>query len=160
MTSGGRQGYTETEQYITTFQASALATQNPADTESLTASDILNLAAYVLQSGATIAALEEQGVGILAISQVRNPYFADDRVRYEASPSFDFQISHKQIVSTVSSCYHQRRNSSDSGLISICLKGNSCMCPIPSPITMSNHERDRRGRKRLYAQSRGPDHHG
>jgi hypothetical protein len=101
MASNGAQTYTETQQYATTFQASALATQDPSDTESLTASDIANLAAYVLQSGSTIAGLEAVGVGVLRVPQVRNPYFTDDRERYEASPSFDFTLTHKQIVTTV-----------------------------------------------------------
>lgn len=101
MTSQAAQIYTETQQYETAFQVSALATQDPANTESLTASDIVNLARYVLQSAATITALEAQGVGILRISDVRNPYFTDDRQRYEASPNFDFKLTHKQIVTTV-----------------------------------------------------------
>lgn len=99
-TQGG-QTFTETQQYASTFQLSALSTQDPANIESLTASDIANLAAYVLQNSMTIAALEAQGVGILRIPQVRNPYFTDDRQRYEASPSFDFTLTHKQIVTTV-----------------------------------------------------------
>ena len=101
MTAGPAQVYTETQQYITSFQMSSLATQDPANTESLTASDILNYGISVLQSGNTIAALEAQGVGILNISQIRNPYFSDDRQRYEASPNADFRLTHKQIVTTV-----------------------------------------------------------
>lgn len=101
MATQGAQSYTETQQYATTFQASALATQDPSNTESLTASDIANLGAYVMQSSATIAALEAQGIGVLRVPQVRNPYFTDDRQRYEASPSFDFILTHKQIVTTV-----------------------------------------------------------
>ena len=101
MTTNGAQVYTETQQYIALFQPSALATQDPANTESLTASDILNYVAAVLQNGQTIAALEAQEIGILAIQQVTNPYFTDDRQKYEASPSFDFSLTHKQIVTTV-----------------------------------------------------------
>jgi hypothetical protein len=101
MTSQGAQIYTETEQYATTFQISALATQDPSNPNQLTASDIVNLAVYVMQSAATITALEAQGVGVLNIQQVRNPYFSDDRQRYEASPSADFTLTHKQIVTTV-----------------------------------------------------------
>jgi hypothetical protein len=101
MTSIGAQGYTETQQYISTFQMSALATQDPSNVESLTASDILNYGVYVMQTGSTIASFEAQGVGILNIAQVRNPYFSDDRVRYEASPSCDFRLTHKQIVTSV-----------------------------------------------------------
>lgn len=99
--SVGAQVYTETQQYVTMFQASALATQDPSNIDSLTASDILNYAAAVLQSDAAITAFEAVGVGILDIQQVRNPYFSDDRQRYEASPSFDFSVTHKQIVTTV-----------------------------------------------------------
>lgn len=99
MTSAGTWVYTETQQYLSTFQCSALATQNPS-VDSLTASDIANLAAYVLQSQPAIDALEAVGVGILNIRDVRNPYFSDDRQRYEASPSFDFTLSHKQTIIT------------------------------------------------------------
>jgi len=93
--------YTEIEQYETTFQISGLSTQNPANTTQLTASDIVNYASYVMQSLATITALEAQNVGILRILDIRNPYFSDDRVRYEASPSFDFTLTHKQTIITV-----------------------------------------------------------
>ncbi len=88
----------EMQQYETTFQISTLATQNPSTPEAYTASDILNLIAYILQSSATIAILEAQGVGILRIADIRNPYFIDDRGRNEASPSMDFVLTHKQIV--------------------------------------------------------------
>lgn len=100
MTSIGAWVYIETEVYASTFQCSALATQNPANIESLTASDIANLAAYVLQSASVIAAFEAQCVGVLRIPLVRNPYFSDDRQRYEASPSFDFTITHQQTIIT------------------------------------------------------------
>lgn len=90
--------HTETQQYVTYFQASALAMQDPSDVNSLTASDITNYAASIAQSMAFIAALEAQGVGVLKIGQVRNPYFDDDRQRFEASPSFDFGLTHKQII--------------------------------------------------------------
>lgn len=94
-------GYTETQQYQSTFQISALVTQDPSNTASLTASDICNYAAYVMQSLPAIQALEAMGVGILKIGQIRNPYFSDDRERWEANPSFDFVLTHKQIISSV-----------------------------------------------------------
>lgn len=90
--------HTESQKYETTFQASALATQNPKLVDSYTASDILNLIAYILQNSETIAMFEAQGVGILRIMDIRNPYFKDDRGRFEASPSFDFVITHKQTI--------------------------------------------------------------
>lgn len=90
--------HTETQQYETTFQMSALATQNPMTPTQYTASDILNLCAAILQSSATIQTFESRGVGIERVTDVRNPYFLDDREQNEACPSFDFVVTHKQIL--------------------------------------------------------------
>lgn len=90
----------ELQKYETTFQISALATQDPKTPTQYTASDILNLIAYILQSSATIAAFEAQGVGILRVTDVRNPYFLDDRMQNEASPSFDFTLTHSQVITS------------------------------------------------------------
>lgn len=99
---GQRMVHTELQQYETTFQISALSTQDPNTPTQMTTSDLLNLIAYILQSTATVEAFQAAGVGILKIGQVRNPYFIDDRDLHEASPSFDFVIVHKQIVTSVS----------------------------------------------------------
>lgn len=98
----GVMDHTQIQQYETTFQLSALATQDPNNVSAYTASDIVNLAASILQSNTTIAILEAQNVGILKISNVRNPYFKDDKGRFEASPSLDFTLTHKQIIMSVS----------------------------------------------------------
>lgn len=90
--------HTELQQYETTFQISVLATQNPSKTNQYTASDIANLIAYILNSDLTIYKLNLQEIGILRVTDVRNPYFLDDRQRYEANPSLDFTLTHKQIV--------------------------------------------------------------
>lgn len=92
--------HTELQQYETDFQISALATQDPATPTQYTASDILNLIAYSLQSEYMITTLQAQGVGILRVRDVRNPYFKDDRARNEASPNLDFTVTHKQIVTS------------------------------------------------------------
>lgn len=92
--------HTELQQYATTFQISALATQDPKNTNAYTASDILNLIAYILQSSVAIATFEANGVGIQRIMDVRNPYFLDDRQQNEASPSLDFILTHKQIITS------------------------------------------------------------
>lgn len=89
---------TEIQQKASLFQAMAVVTQNPANTESLTASDVANLGCYILQSVPAIQTLEAQGVGVLKIQSVRNPYFSDDRQRYEGAPSFDFTLTHKQTI--------------------------------------------------------------
>lgn len=90
--------YEEIQQYLTRFQLSALSTQDPANATQLTASDILNYAAYAMQSETTVASLESVGVGIMRIEDIQNPYFSDDRQRYEASPSLDFTLSYKQQI--------------------------------------------------------------
>lgn len=93
--------HTEEQKYETTFQISALVIQDPANI-SYTASDLVNDVAAIMQSVATINTLEAQGVGIYRVTEVRNPYFTDDKDRNEASPSFDFTLTHTQtIVSTV-----------------------------------------------------------
>ncbi len=92
----------DAQQYQTTFQVSALAIQDPAVPSNFTAADILNRIAYILQSQPTVATFEAQGVGILRVTDIRNPYFKDDKDRYEASPSFDFVLTHKQIILSTS----------------------------------------------------------
>src|SRR4051794_18389311 len=47
-----RMVHTETQQYESTFQINTLASQNPNTPERYTASDILNLISYILQSSA------------------------------------------------------------------------------------------------------------
>lgn len=92
--------HVETQQYASHFQMSALSTQDPANQSQLTASDILNYARYAVQSAVFVAAMEGNGVGIFDVSQVRNTYFEDERDQFEASPSFDFVLTHKQIIVT------------------------------------------------------------
>jgi len=92
--------HVETQQYETTFQISALSTQDPNNTAQYTASDILNLIRSIIQSQASVATFEAQNVGILRVTEIRNPYFLDDRQQNEASPSFDFTMTHKQIITS------------------------------------------------------------
>jgi hypothetical protein len=88
--------HTERQRYETTFQINALVRQNPGDTAGFTASDIVNIVSDILQSDSTIKILQNAEVGILRITEVRNPYFMDDRDQFEASPSFDFVLLHNQ----------------------------------------------------------------
>ncbi len=91
--------HTETQIMLTQFQISALSTQNPNSTTQYTAADIVNLIAMILQNQQTIESLIAQGCGIQLASPTRNPKFLDARDRFEASPSFDFNITHNLIVS-------------------------------------------------------------
>ncbi len=89
--------YTETQIIESTYQISVLLKQNP-NVISYTAKDILQKIASLLQSSLVIATLKNAGVSVMRITQIRNPYFLDDKDQYEASPSFDviFQHEHKQ----------------------------------------------------------------
>lgn len=92
--------YTFTQQLATTLQFSALSTQDPANLNQKTASDILNLIAFILQNQTTIELLQEKGIGIQRIMKVRNPPFTDDRARYEYGPNLDSIFTHKQVIIT------------------------------------------------------------
>jgi hypothetical protein len=91
--------HTETQLYETIFQINALVIQDPINI-SYTASDLINVIAAIMQSENTLTLLQQQDIQILRITDVRNPYFSDDKDRFEASPSFDFTLLHKQIITT------------------------------------------------------------
>jgi hypothetical protein len=78
-----------------TFQVNGLVTQNPSDTTIPTASDLVNSVAQVLSSRNVVKQLVNADLAILRITDVRNPYFIDDRQRFEASPSFDFTLENE-----------------------------------------------------------------
>ena len=88
--------HTEIQQYETTFQVSCLVLQNPSNPYLYTASDLVNEVAAIMQSDKTRAILATENVGILRVTDVANPYFVDDRDQFEANPSFDFVLTHKQ----------------------------------------------------------------
>lgn len=88
--------HTESQKMESTFQISALA---PQDVSSLTwatdptAKDLVTRAAAIMQSSATIAALQAQHVGIYRVREVREVYFQNDRDQQETIPSADFTLS-------------------------------------------------------------------
>lgn len=90
----------ETQFYETTLQIEALGPQPVpgAALPSSTASDLVNLAAAILQSDAAIASLRAAGLGVLRVTQVRNPFMKNDRDQYEAVPSFDLVVTHEQVM--------------------------------------------------------------
>ena len=100
--ASGNFTHTESQQYETTYQFSAWVPQDPKDVTGLTESDILNVVSGIMQSDAILAAFRAEGVGVLRVTDVRNPYIADDRDQFEAVPSFDVVLTHKRTsVSTI-----------------------------------------------------------
>jgi len=97
----GEMVHTEVQFYETSFQISALVLQDPATPNQYTAADLVNEIASILQSDDTIETLYNSGVGILRISDITNGYFVDDRDNFEASPSFDFILTHRQTRTSI-----------------------------------------------------------
>lgn len=92
----------EDQFYETTYQFSAWTKADPADTNALTESDILNLVCGIMQSDTTLAAFRDAGAGVLRITEVRNPIIVDDSDRFAAVPSFDVTLTHNRTaVSTL-----------------------------------------------------------
>jgi hypothetical protein len=87
----------ETQVYETTFQAMGIWSAPDA---ALTAADLANRAAAILQSDLGLDFLRAADVGILRVGQVRNPKFVNGADEYEASPSFDFVLTYKQVTLT------------------------------------------------------------
>lgn len=83
----------------TTFQFSAFVLQDPSDLSIPTASDLVNYVAQLLSVRAILQTLREGGAMVMRSMQVRNPYYTDDRERFEASPSFDVVFQHERDIS-------------------------------------------------------------
>lgn len=88
-------------QWVTpTYQFDALSIQNPSDVNSVTASDLLEETANILQSSVAIKSFKEQGIDIFRIDAIRENYIIDDQGRHEQLPSFDFKIGYQAVFST------------------------------------------------------------
>jgi len=80
-----------------TYQFSAWIPQDPANVTDLTESDILNMVSGIIQSDVVISAFKAEEVGILRVTEVRNPYIVDDRERFAAVPTFDVVLTHERL---------------------------------------------------------------
>lgn len=91
--------YTQTsyQWYESTFNVQSLVKQDPNNI-SYTASDLINSVAATLQSQLTTEILAAQDIGIYRINEVPNPYFKDDRDQFESIASFNFTLTHQQII--------------------------------------------------------------
>lgn len=98
----GAMVHTETQILLSTFQVNALLPQAPNPSLNMTASDMLNLVAAILNSDAAIVTFQGLGLGVLRVTKVRNVPFVDDKGRNEFSPSFDFTLSHSQVIISTS----------------------------------------------------------
>jgi hypothetical protein len=90
----------ENQVYESTYQFSAWVPQDPSLTASLTESDVLNVVSSIMQSDGLLLAFRAAGVGVLRVTDVRNPYIVDDRDLFEAVPSFDVVLTHARRLSS------------------------------------------------------------
>ncbi len=88
----------DTQVYETHFQISALVIQDPSDLTRPTASDVCNYMKQYLAHRTVTAQFSTQGLGVLKVSEVRNPFAIDDRNMFEANPSFDIVFTHTRSV--------------------------------------------------------------
>lgn len=95
---GGVMQATETQTVETAFQVAALVVDDPESLTSLTALDVLHVARMVIASLPFVESLQSQDVGVQRPTNVRTPYFTNDRDQFEMSPSFDFTVSHKRSI--------------------------------------------------------------
>lgn len=89
---GSEMDHTESQFYESTWRIQSMVLQNPATPNQYTASDLADEVASIMQSDSTLDILNSNGIGILRITDIVNPYFMDDRDNYEAIPSFDFTL--------------------------------------------------------------------
>lgn len=94
----GQISTTETQIIATSYQVGALIPDDPSDASQKTAKDITVLARMVVQSQPFVIAMNKAGVGVRRPSEVRNPQFVNDQDQYEFQPSFDFTVTHKQVI--------------------------------------------------------------
>ena len=94
----GQISTTETQIIATSYQVGALIPDDPSDASQKTAKDITVLARMVVQSQPFVIAMTKAGVGVRRPSEVRNPQFVNDQDQYEFQPSFDFTVTHKQVI--------------------------------------------------------------
>lgn len=80
----------------TTFQINTILEQNPS-APTITAKDLLNYVSMILQSRDCIKTLNENGIGILWISEIKNIPFVDGKDNFEYNPTMDIKLTHKHI---------------------------------------------------------------
>ena len=88
----------DTQVLETTFQMQALITEDPESTASLGAIDVLNAARMVIASMPFIESMKLNDIGVQRPTNIRTPFFTNDRDQFEMSPSFDFTVSHKRHI--------------------------------------------------------------
>lgn len=83
---------TESQWMRSGYQFTCLAPSYPAD--------LANICAMLMNSRSVIQSLMAKGVGIERITDIRTPYFKNDRDQFEQTPSFDVIFTHQRTITT------------------------------------------------------------
>jgi len=86
--------HTERQWKERTVQIGVEITENPADDTLSTATDVVNCINMGFGSEKIFLSLKSQGVGIIRITDVREPYIQDEHDRYTMQPNFDCVFSY------------------------------------------------------------------
>ena len=90
------------EQLIAThFQISTLAIQDPADLNSVTASDLANQLAMWMNHRMTVEYFMKSNVNVEMVTELKNNPFEDDRHRSEYHPGFELVVTHSREITAV-----------------------------------------------------------
>ena len=84
-----------------TYQVTGFMNQDPVDPQSLTAYDVLDLCAAILQSEAGLATFKAAGIGIDRVSDIRTPHLLDDSGRSIMDVNFDFVLVYENSLTSV-----------------------------------------------------------
>lgn len=102
--NSGNDNFDVTENYWVegTYQLNAEINRDIDNSNSRTAYDVVELCSAILQGETARMRLLGFGVGILRISDIRNPYSVDDSDQFNQDSSFDFVLTYNQtLASTV-----------------------------------------------------------
>lgn len=98
----GNDNFDEVEKYwlAVTIQLMPLVTQDITNENSLTAYDVVDLCAAILQTRATRKALLDAGISIQKIGQMPVGFSIDDKDQFDLDPTFDFVLLYEQTLSS------------------------------------------------------------
>lgn len=99
--NAGNGNFDELEKYwlAVTFQLMPLVSQDIEDENSVTAYDVADLCAAILQTMRARKALLDAGISIERIGQIQVGFSVDDKDQFDLDPSFDFVLLYEQTLS-------------------------------------------------------------
>ena len=98
----GNDNFDELEKYwlAVTFQLMPQVSQDIEDEDSITAYDVADLCAAILQTLTTRKALLDSGISIEKIGEIQVGFSIDDKDQFDLDPSFDFVLLYEQTLSS------------------------------------------------------------